>query len=83
MEEAWKIENQKLISSFLSYYEDESDMLGTTLLGTGTKQQEVTANEKLQALKKSYEDPQINTLNLIISEQEQKNDAVVQTPQEY
>ena len=58
----------------LSYYDDDSDMLGTTVLGTGTKQQEVTVNEKMQALKKSYEDPQINIYNLIIAEQEQDNE---------
>ena len=74
IEEAMKLENQKIISDFMSFYDEESDILGTTVLGFGAKQQEVTANEKLLALKKSYEDPQTNILQTILQEEEQEID---------
>ena len=37
--------------------EQEDSVLGRTMIGTGQNKQEITANEKVQALKSAYEDP--------------------------
>ena len=49
MEEAQEIQANRIISEFMSFYEDSAveNPLSTTLLGTGGNRQEVTPDEKL------------------------------------